>query len=77
MIGITHFRNSVVLFVCLSYRSGFVCFWSIDLQSILTSAGVGEAEAVCARLAVLPELIHGAASAEDRLEKVTLFGGNK
>lgn len=56
VLSITHFRNSVVLFVCQSYRSGFVRFWSVDLQSTLTSAGVGEAETACARLAALPEL---------------------
>lgn len=42
--------------VCQSYRSGFVRFCSAGLQSALTSAAVGEAEAACARLAALPEL---------------------
>lgn len=81
MFTITHFRNSVVLFVCQSYRRGFVRFWSIDLQSTLTSAGVWEKRRRrvsgwqhCQSSIVLTP---GAASTGARLEKVTLFGGDK
>lgn len=80
MLSITHFRNSIVLFVCQCYRSGFVRFWSIGPQSTLTCAGVGEAEAACARLEALPELpcAHSwRCPRRDRLGKVTLCGGNE
>ncbi|XP_030922355.1 inorganic pyrophosphatase 2, mitochondrial [Geospiza fortis] len=60
-----------------SYRSGFVRFWSIDLQSTLTSA-VWEKRRrrvpAWQRCQSSLVLIHGAASAGHRLEKVTLFG---